>query len=179
MSPQRHKRRSEERGLLELKITETCAVDVRRGHIHAAQGMKLSYYRDHSGGRPESVQFDSASVSSKIMGDRQVHSLSCCLTKSSQRSKRSLISTLVADPLYIMVAASTSQQPYLASATSLIKALKSARDPPQPDWPSKIEIATQAWQRKDQIGQGLGGRIGDVIREWLLECWLKSKSAKG
>jgi hypothetical protein len=78
---------------------------------------------------PESVQFDSASVSSKIMGDRQVHSLSCCLTKSSQRSKRSLISTLVADPLYIMVAASTSQQPYLASATSLIKALKTFEQP--------------------------------------------------
>jgi hypothetical protein len=79
----------------------------------------------------------------------------------------------------IMVAAISMQQPYLVSATSLIKALKSARDPPQPDWPLKIEIATQAWQRKDQIGHGLGGRIGDVIREWLLECWLKSKGAKG
>lgn len=78
-----------------------------------------------------------------------------------------------------MVAATPAQQPYLASATSLIKALKSARDPPQPDWPSKIEIATQAWQRKDLIGHGLSGRIGDVIREWLLECWLKTKGVKG
>jgi hypothetical protein len=75
--------------------------------------------------------------------------------------------------------APTSQPPYLVSATSLIKALKSARDPPQADWPLKIEIATQAWHRKDSIGHGLGGRVGDVIREWLLESWVKTKGAKG
>lgn len=73
----------------------------------------------------------------------------------------------------------TAQPSYLASATSLIKALKSARDPPQADWPSKIEIATEAWHRKDSIGHALGGRVGDVIREWLLESWIKTKGAKG
>lgn len=78
-----------------------------------------------------------------------------------------------------MVDASSTKPAYLVSATSLIKALKSARDPPQSDWPSKIEIASQAWHRKDSIGHGLGGRVGDVIREWLLESWVRTKGAKG
>ncbi|KAJ9114638.1 hypothetical protein QFC22_005513 [Naganishia vaughanmartiniae] len=78
-----------------------------------------------------------------------------------------------------MVSVSAVQAPYLASATTLIKALKSPHDPPQPDWPHKIEIASQAWKQKEQIGHGIGGRVGDIVREWLLESWIRTKGTKG
>ncbi|KAJ9095632.1 hypothetical protein QFC21_005504 [Naganishia friedmannii] len=78
-----------------------------------------------------------------------------------------------------MVSVSAVQAPYLASATTLIKALKSPHDPPQPDWPHKIEIASRAWTQKEEIGHGIGGRVGDIVREWLLESWIRMKSTKG
>ncbi|KAJ9111384.1 hypothetical protein QFC19_001152 [Naganishia cerealis] len=78
-----------------------------------------------------------------------------------------------------MVSVTAARAPYLASATTLIKALKSPHDPPQPDWPNKIEIASRAWQQKDDIGHGIGGRVGDIVREWLLESWIRTKGTKG
>lgn len=64
---------------------------------------------------------------------------------------------------------------YLASASALIKALKSPHDPPQADWPSKIEIAEQAW-RSDASHLY---RKGEILRDWILACWSQYRLVNG
>ncbi|WWC92406.1 uncharacterized protein L201_007363 [Kwoniella dendrophila CBS 6074] len=62
---------------------------------------------------------------------------------------------------------------YLTSASSLIKALKSASDPPQSDGPNKIDIALSAWQQTSFHVP----RKADVLRDWIIEAW--SRNHKG
>jgi hypothetical protein len=62
-------------------------------------------------------------------------------------------------------------RPYLASASALIKALKGAADPPQADWPSKIEIAREAWNDRELYVP----RKAEALRDWVLEAWGRVK----
>ncbi len=59
---------------------------------------------------------------------------------------------------------------YLASALTVVKALKGAQDPPQADWPSKIEIARQAWLLDDLHVL----RKDEFLRDWILDSWTRS-----
>ncbi|KAK4684806.1 hypothetical protein P7C73_g5358, partial [Tremellales sp. Uapishka_1] len=61
--------------------------------------------------------------------------------------------------------------PYLSSAASLVKALKAASDPPQADWPTKIQIAKESWQD----GTLYVPRKAEVLRDWILEMWSRVK----
>ena len=61
---------------------------------------------------------------------------------------------------------------YLATASSVIKALKAPDDPPQPGWPAKIEIALRAWNTKDLYLP----RKAEVLRDWVLEALTRSQS---
>lgn len=61
---------------------------------------------------------------------------------------------------------------YLTSSQEFIRALKASSDPPNSDAPSKIEIASNAWNlstfyvpNKDQ-----------VIADWILTRFLKEKN---
>ncbi|WVW80534.1 hypothetical protein I302_102519 [Kwoniella bestiolae CBS 10118] len=59
---------------------------------------------------------------------------------------------------------------YLASASGLIKALKGASDPPQPDAPPKIDIALTAW-KQDSFHVP---RKAEVLRDWVIESWSRT-----
>ncbi|WWC65278.1 uncharacterized protein I303_107895 [Kwoniella dejecticola CBS 10117] len=61
----------------------------------------------------------------------------------------------------------TESPAYLSSASALLKSLKSASDPPQPELPLKIDIATAAWQRSSFYIP----RKADVLRDWVVESW--------
>lgn len=63
---------------------------------------------------------------------------------------------------------------YLLSSSSLIKALKAARDPPQSGWPSKIEIASKA---NESEGLFLY-RKRSLLRDWVIEEFVKVRGAK-
>ena len=63
---------------------------------------------------------------------------------------------------------------YLQSSSSLIKALKAPRDPPQPDWPSKIEIAWQAHKSEELFLY----RKQSLLRDWVIEEFVKVRGAK-
>lgn len=54
---------------------------------------------------------------------------------------------------------------------SLVRALKASTDPPSPDGPTKIEIATLAWNDTSVIIP----RRGEVIADWILTTLSKSK----
>lgn len=60
----------------------------------------------------------------------------------------------------------------LQSSQSFVRALKAPSDPPQPDGPSKVEIARQAWENTSFYVPNKG----EVIVEWLLTKLLKDKS---
>jgi hypothetical protein len=64
---------------------------------------------------------------------------------------------------------------YLASSTTLIKSLKAAQDPPQPDFPSKIVIAREAWATQGVYVP----RKAEVLREWVVESWTRVGKGKG
>ncbi|BEI96791.1 hypothetical protein CcaverHIS631_0203800 [Cutaneotrichosporon cavernicola] len=57
------------------------------------------------------------------------------------------------------------------TGSALIKALKGAQDPPTSGGPSKISLATAAWQDTSLLVP----RKADVIRDWVLEAWTRSK----
>lgn len=69
------------------------------------------------------------------------------------------------------MAAATGLAPPL-TGSALIKALKAAQDPPVPGGPSKVDIATAAWADSALIVP----RKADVIRDWILEAWSRSKA---
>ncbi|ORX40781.1 Urb2/Npa2 family-domain-containing protein [Kockovaella imperatae] len=70
------------------------------------------------------------------------------------------------------MSSSNGSREYLVSASSLIKALKAPSDPPHPDWPSKIDIALQAWE-----DQALHlPRKAEVLRDWVLDVLLRPAS---
>lgn len=64
---------------------------------------------------------------------------------------------------------------YLSSSTTLIKSLKATQDPPQHDFPSKIEIAQEAWQHEGVYVP----RKAEVLREWVVESWSRTGKGKG
>lgn len=77
-----------------------------------------------------------------------------------------------------MVSTTTPANPeYLVSSPALIKALKAANDPPQSGWPSKIEIALQAWNLDDEKSPLF--RKGEIIRDWIIESWSQYKVVNG
>ena len=63
------------------------------------------------------------------------------------------------------------EAPYLTSASTLIKALRGAADPPQPGWPSKAEIALAAWRDTTFHVP----RKEDVLRDWVLDSWSRGQ----
>jgi len=63
---------------------------------------------------------------------------------------------------------------YLVTSSALIKALKSAQDPPSPSWPEKIEIAKQSREREDFVLY----RKDAVLKEWITEEFLKVKGSR-
>lgn len=63
---------------------------------------------------------------------------------------------------------------YLTTSSALIKALKSAQDPPSPGWPEKIEIAKQCQEREDFVLY----RKDAVLKEWITEEFLKVKGSR-
>ncbi|WVF67782.1 hypothetical protein IAT40_002543 [Kwoniella sp. CBS 6097] len=63
------------------------------------------------------------------------------------------------------------EAPYLASASTLIKALRGAADPPQADWPSKAEIALAAWRDTSFHVP----RKEDVLKDWVLDSWSRGQ----
>ncbi|OCF36013.1 hypothetical protein I316_02508 [Kwoniella heveanensis BCC8398] len=71
-----------------------------------------------------------------------------------------------------IVAADTMvEAPYLASASTLIKALRGAADPPQEGWPGKAEIALAAWRDTSFHVP----RKEDVLRDWVLDSWTRGQ----
>lgn len=64
--------------------------------------------------------------------------------------------------------------PYLASSSALIKALKASHDPPQPDWPSKIDIARSAHTRIDVAVY----RKDALLMDWVNEEFQRVRGAK-
>ncbi|WVQ95452.1 hypothetical protein IAU59_002549 [Kwoniella sp. CBS 9459] len=66
------------------------------------------------------------------------------------------------------------EAPYLTSASTLIKALRGAADPPQQDWPSKAEIALAAWRDTSFHVP----RKEDVLRDWVLDSWSRGQGAE-
>ncbi|BEJ11920.1 hypothetical protein CspHIS471_0203800 [Cutaneotrichosporon sp. HIS471] len=57
------------------------------------------------------------------------------------------------------------------TGSALIKALKGTQDPPTPGGPSKISLAAAAWEDTSLLVP----RKADVIRDWVLEAWTRSK----
>jgi hypothetical protein len=57
------------------------------------------------------------------------------------------------------------------SGSALIKALKGSADPPTAGGPSKIALATSAWEDRTLAVP----RKADVIRDWVLEAWSRAK----
>ncbi len=64
----------------------------------------------------------------------------------------------------------TSKALYSASAPMVIKALKGPRDPPEAGWPSKIEIASEAWEDSGLYML----RKAEFLRDWVLESWTRA-----
>ncbi|KDQ13623.1 hypothetical protein BOTBODRAFT_33335 [Botryobasidium botryosum FD-172 SS1] len=62
----------------------------------------------------------------------------------------------------------------LSSSQSFIRALKAPADPPQPDGPSKIELARLAWELETLCVPSKA----EVISEWILGKLLKEKGAE-
>ncbi|WRT70797.1 uncharacterized protein IL334_007796 [Kwoniella shivajii] len=60
--------------------------------------------------------------------------------------------------------------PAYTSASGLIKHLRAPNDPPQPDLPSKIDIALAAWNDFSFHVP----RKADVLRDWVLESWTRN-----
>ncbi|RSH81319.1 uncharacterized protein EHS24_008762 [Apiotrichum porosum] len=58
------------------------------------------------------------------------------------------------------------------TGSSLIKALKGAADPPTKGGPSKVELATAAWNDVDLVVP----RKADVVRDWIVEAWTRAKA---
>jgi hypothetical protein len=63
---------------------------------------------------------------------------------------------------------------YLATSSTLIKSLKSSQDPPQGEFPNKIQIAREAFQNQEFK---LHRKIA-VLRDWILEEFGKIRGAK-
>lgn len=70
-----------------------------------------------------------------------------------------------------MVNATTTSSEAPLTGSTLIKALKSAQDPPTSGGPSKVDIATGAWADAGLVVP----RKADVIRDWVLEAWSRAK----
>ncbi|WWD20814.1 hypothetical protein CI109_105291 [Kwoniella shandongensis] len=60
--------------------------------------------------------------------------------------------------------------PYLESASTLIKSLRAASDPPIENGPKKIEIAREAWAATNFHVP----RKAEVLRDWVVETWSRA-----
>lgn len=58
------------------------------------------------------------------------------------------------------------------SSQEFVRALKSTLDPPVPEGPLKVEIATQAWEDASFYVP----RKAEIIVDWILGKFLKDKS---